>query len=80
MGSYDSDKIAHIHDELHSHLPSEPALRVKSLESLLVEKGLLKADAVDKWLDNLAEKSALKRSACDCAILGGCRIRSHTSQ
>ncbi len=63
MGSYDSDKIAHIHDELHSHLPSEPALRVKSLESLLVEKGLLKADAVDKWLDNLAEKIGPKNGA-----------------
>ena len=58
-----SDKIAHIHDELHSHLPSEPALRVKSLESLLVEKGLLKADAVDKWLDNLAEKIGPKNGA-----------------
>ncbi len=63
MGSYDSDKIAHIHDELHSHLPSEPALRVKSLEGLLVEKGLLKADAVDKWLDNLAEKIGPKNGA-----------------
>ena len=63
MGSYNSDKIAHIHDELHSHLPSEPALRVKSLEGLLVEKGLLKADAVDKWLDNLAEKIGPKNGA-----------------
>lgn len=63
MGSYDGEKIAHIHDELHSHLPPEPALRVKSLESLLVEKGLLKADAVDKWLDNLAEKIGPKNGA-----------------
>ena len=31
----------HSHDEdaPHSHLPSEPALRVKALESLLVDKG-----------------------------------------
>ncbi len=56
MASHDSDKIAHIHEELHSHLPSEPALRVKSLESLLVDKGVLKADTVDNWLDNLSEK------------------------
>ena len=63
MASYDSDKVAHIHGELHSHLPSEPALRVKALESLLVEKGLLKTDAVDKWLDNFAEKIGPKNGA-----------------
>ncbi len=63
MASYDSDKVAHIHEELHSHLPSEPALRVKALESLLVEKGLLQTDAVDKWLDNLAEKIGPKNGA-----------------
>jgi len=63
MASYDSGKVAHIHEELHSHLPSEPALRVKALESLLIEKGLLKTDAVDKWLDNLAEKIGPKNGA-----------------
>ena len=63
MASYDSDKVAHIHEELHSHLPPEPALRVKALESLLVEKGVLKTDAVDKWLDNLAEKIGPKNGA-----------------
>jgi nitrile hydratase len=63
MASYDSDKVAHIHEELHSHLPSEPALRVKALESLLVEKGVLKTDAVDRWLDNLAEKIGPKNGA-----------------
>ena len=60
MASYDSDTVAHIHEELHSHLPPEPALRVKALESLLIEKGVLKTDAVDTWLDNLAENSAQK--------------------
>lgn len=63
MASYDSDKVAHIHEELHSHLPSEPALRAKALENVLVEKGLLKADAVDKWLDNLAEKIGPRNGA-----------------
>ena len=63
MASYDSDKVAHIHEELHSHLPPEPALRVKALESLLVEKGVLKTDAVDKWLDNFAEKIGPKNGA-----------------
>src|SRR5215467_8990541 len=63
MTSYDSDKVAHIHEELHSHLPLEPALRVKAVESLLVEKGLLKIDAVDKWLDDRAEKIGPKSGA-----------------
>jgi nitrile hydratase len=63
MASYDSDKIAHIHHALHSHLPAEPALRVKTLESLLVEKGLLGADAVDVWLEQYAEKVGPKHGA-----------------
>jgi nitrile hydratase subunit alpha len=63
MASYDSDKIAHIHQALHSHLPAEPVLRVKTLESLLVEKGLLRADAVDVWLEQYAEKVAPKHGA-----------------
>ena len=63
MASFDSDKMAHIHEELHSHLPSEPALRVKALEDLLVEKGVLKTDAVDKWLDDFAEKIGPKNGA-----------------
>jgi len=63
MASYDSDTVAHIHEELHSHLPPEPALRAKALESLLVEKGVLKTDAVDRWLDNFAEKIGPKNGA-----------------
>ena len=35
MASFDAKTISHIHHELHSHLPSEPALRTKALESLL---------------------------------------------
>jgi nitrile hydratase len=63
MASYDSDKIAHIHHELHSHLPTEPALRVKTLESLLVEKGVLSADAVEVWLEQHAERVGPKDGA-----------------
>ena len=63
MVSHDSDKIGKIHRELHTHLPPEPALRVKALESVLVEKGLLQPDAVDKWLDNYAEKIGPKNGA-----------------
>jgi len=55
LSSYDSDKVAKLHRELHSHLPPEPALRLKALETVLVEKGFLAVDAVDKWLDNYSE-------------------------
>lgn len=63
MVSYDSDKVANIHRELHSHLPPEPALRVKALESVLVEKGLLESDAVDTWLERYAENIGPKNGA-----------------
>lgn len=56
MTSYDSRRIAHIHRELHSHLPEEPALRVKALESLLVEKGMLDSSTVDAWVEEYTEQ------------------------
>ena len=63
MVSYDSDKVGKIHRELHSHLPPEPTLRVKALESVLVEKGLLQSDAVDNWLESYAENIGPKNGA-----------------
>jgi nitrile hydratase len=39
-------------DEPHSHLPSEPALRVKALETLLVAKGLVDPAALDELIDS----------------------------
>lgn len=47
MSGDHAKRIGAIHQELHSHLPAEPALRVKALESLLVEKGLLDSATVD---------------------------------
>ena len=55
MTTHDPKTIQHLHDELHSHLPPEPALRLKALETVLVEKGFLAEDAVDKWLDDYSE-------------------------
>lgn len=63
MTTFDSRKVAQIHRELHSHLPSEPALRVKSLESLLVEKGLVDSRTIDAWVDAYAEEIGPKRGA-----------------
>jgi len=63
MSSYDSEKVAQIHRELHSELPSDSALRIKALESLLVEKGLLDADEVDGWVEFYSETVGPKRGA-----------------
>lgn len=56
-------RIGEIHRELHSHLPPEPALRVKALESLLVEKGLLDPATVDAWIEVYTEEIGPKRGA-----------------
>ncbi len=38
-------------DHPHSHLPSDPALRVKALETLLTDKGLVDPAALDEIID-----------------------------
>ncbi|MGD8348962.1 MAG: nitrile hydratase subunit alpha [Gammaproteobacteria bacterium] len=63
MTDFDADKVAHIHRELHSHLPSEPALRVKALETLLVEKGLVNSQTIDAWVEAYSEEIGPKRGA-----------------
>ena len=63
MTSYDRDKVSDIHRHLHSELPSEPALRVKALESLLVAKGLVDSQAVDKWVEMFSDEIGPKRGA-----------------
>jgi len=61
--SYDRQKVAEIHQHLHSHLPPEPALRVKAIESLLVEKGLVDPAALDAWIEAYTEEIGPKRGA-----------------
>ena len=41
----------HDHDDYHHAIPSDPALRTKALESLLVEKGLVDPGALDAIID-----------------------------
>jgi len=42
----------HDHDDHpHSHLPSDPALRVRALETLLTDKGLVDPAALDEIID-----------------------------
>lgn len=62
-GKHHDDHVGHIHDELHSVLPPEPALRVKALESLLVEKGMLDPAAVDAWIAVYTEELGPKNGA-----------------
>src|ERR1700716_3013218 len=53
------------HDHGHSHqaVPSDPALRVKSLESLLVEKGLVDRAALDALIDSYEHKIGPRNGA-----------------
>src|SRR3989442_9898530 len=48
----------HVHDHNHDHqvVPSDLALRVKALESLLVEKGLVDRAALDALIDTYEHK------------------------
>ena len=46
----------HDHDHDHQVVPSDPALRVKALESLLVEKGLVDRAALDALIDTYEHK------------------------
>lgn len=67
MTDHHSHKIAHIHNELHSHLPSDPALRVKALESLLIEKNLADPRTVDAWIEVYTEPSTIWN--CSSSVL-----------
>ena len=53
------------HDHGHDHqvVPSDPALRVKALESLLVEKGLVDRAALDALIDTYEHKIGPRNGA-----------------
>jgi len=53
--------MAHDHD--HQVVPSDPALRVKALESLLVEKGLVDPAALDVLVDTFENKVGPRHGA-----------------
>jgi len=63
MTDFDADKVAHIHQQLHSHLPSDSALRVKALETLLVDKGLVNSRTIDTWVEAYTEEIGPRRGA-----------------
>ena len=53
----------HDHDHDHQVVPSDPALRVKALESLLVEKGLVDPAALDALIDTYEHKIGPRNGA-----------------
>jgi nitrile hydratase subunit alpha len=54
---------AHQHGHEHQAVPSDPALRVKALESLLVEKGLVDRSALDALVDIYEHKVGPRNGA-----------------
>ena len=57
------DHHDHHHDHEHQAVPSELALRVKALESLLVEKGLVDPAALDAVIDTYETKIGPRNGA-----------------
>jgi nitrile hydratase subunit alpha len=51
------------HDPDHQAVPSDPTLRVKALESLLVEKGLVDPVALDELVDTYEKKVGPRNGA-----------------
>jgi nitrile hydratase subunit alpha len=54
---------SHGHDHEHQAVPSDPALRTKALESLLVEKGLVDPAALDALVDAYENKIGPRNGA-----------------
>src|SRR3974377_1160104 len=54
---------AHQHEHGHQAVPSDPALRVKALESLLVEKGLVDRATLDALVDAYEHKIGPRNGA-----------------
>jgi nitrile hydratase len=66
-GAAVTHELGHAQDQSHEHshqvVPSDPALRVKSLESLLVEKGLVNPAALDALVDAFEHKLGPRNGA-----------------
>jgi len=62
MTANPADRQEHHHHE-HQSVPSDPTLRVKALESLLVEKGLVDRNALDALVDTYENKIGPRNGA-----------------
>lgn len=55
--------MPHDHDHPHALLPPEPALRVKAIETLVVEKGLVDPAAIDAIVDAFSNRLGPRNGA-----------------
>jgi len=62
-GATATQDFAHAEEHDHQDVPSDVALRVKSLESLLVEKGLVDRAALDALIDTYEHKVGPRNGA-----------------
>src|SRR6202161_414504 len=66
-GAAAAQDLAHAQEHDHGHdnqvVPSDPALRAKALESLLVEKGLVDRAALDALVDAYENKIGPRNGA-----------------
>jgi nitrile hydratase len=62
-GAAATGDAAHAEDHHHQDVPTDVALRVKSLESLLVEKGLVDRVAIDALIDRYEHKVGPRNGA-----------------
>src|ERR1700733_3909062 len=69
-GAAAAQGVAHGQDHEHQAVPSDPTLRVKALESLLVEKGLVDRAALDLLVDRFEHKVGPR----DGVARGGTRL------
>ena len=53
----------HAHDDPHALLPSDPALRVKALETLLTRKGLVDPAALDEIIETYSHRIGPRNGA-----------------
>ena len=63
VGATATPTFAHAEEHDHPDLPSDVALRVKSLESLLVEKGIVDSAALDALVDAYEHKIGPRNGA-----------------
>ena len=63
LANADEPDQDHDHDHEHQVVPSDLTLRVKALESLLVEKGLVDPAALDALIDNYEHKVGPRNGA-----------------
>jgi nitrile hydratase len=62
-GAAMTSDLANAHEHEHQAVPSDPTLRVKALESLLVEKGLVDRAALDALVDAYEHKIGPRNGA-----------------